>query len=127
MTNVKESPKGKSALKVDDKDGHAVVSVDVPAHTAEVSVAHSAIPGCAVAAVEAWDKVRNVEGGDADFAHSLESHRRDLVYHAEAIYKGGSVAPGDSTIARFEQEVIRIKGRQDKEAEAVAKKAAPAA
>lgn len=97
---------------VADKDGHAVMTVEVPARTVEVSIAHSAIEGCAVAAVEAWDKVKGV--GDPSFADCLPDHRRDLMYHAEGVYRGNKPSEGDTSMARFEQEVTRIKREQGK-------------
>lgn len=111
------------SVKVEDKEGHAVVSVDVPARTVEVSVAHSDIPGCAIAAVEAWDKVRDVEGGDVVFANALPEFRQHLINAAEGVYRSGTVLQGDTSLARFEQEVAAIRGRQDREKAKTAKAA----
>lgn len=103
----------KAAPKVGDKEGHAVMSVDVPARTVDVSIAYSAVEGCAVATVEAWDKVRNVKGGDAAFADALPSFRQDLLNLAEGIYRGSQPSAGDTTQAKFEREVAVIRGKQE--------------
>jgi hypothetical protein len=101
------------ATNLRSEAGAAIVSVDVPAHTKEVAVAFSQIPGCAVAAVQAWDTVRG--NGDAPFASSVLAHQMKLVAHAESIYRGGSPMSGDTALAKFEREVARIKSEQDKE------------
>src|SRR6476646_1409919 len=115
MSNVNHPP------KVTDRDGHAVMTVNVPAHKAEVVLAHSAIDGCAIAAAEAWDDVRG--SGDASFALCSGEHRRDLINHAEEVYTSGIVTKGSTVMALFEQAVQRIKGRQDAEAAEAAKDA----
>ncbi len=106
-------------LPVEEREGHAIVAVDVPAHKAEVSVAHSAIPGVIAAVVEAWHKVKGHD--DAEFAKCLAEFRQNLVNHAEEVHRSGIVQEGDTVIARFEQEVARIFIEQ---AEKAAKKAA---
>lgn len=113
--------KSKASLAVEDKGGHAVVAVDVPAHSAEVSVAYSAIEGCAVAAVEAWERVKRDD--DASFGAMADSYRRELLSAAEGVYRSGVVMEGDTSLAKFEQAVASIKGKQD-EAKAKAAKAA---
>lgn len=117
-----KKPEAASKSTVEAKGNHVVTSVEVPAHKAEVVIAHSPIEGCAIAAAEAWDKVKGDD--DADFATATESHRRELVYAAEAVYKTAQVAEGDSIPARFEQEVARIKIEQDEAKAKAAKKAA---
>lgn len=100
--------------------GAAVATVNVPAHKRQVVVAQSSIEGCAVAAVEAWDKVKGKD--DASFADAVGDFKQTLLNHAESVYKTGQVLEGDSALARFEQEVAKIRGRQIE-----AKKAAKAA
>lgn len=100
--------------------GAAVATVNVPAHKRETVVASSAIEGCAVAAVEAWNKVRGKD--DATFEAAVGDFKQTLLNHAESVYKTGQVMDGDTTLARFEQEVAKIRGRQIE-----AKKAAKAA
>lgn len=91
--------------------GAAVATVSVPAHKREVVVAQSSIEGCAVAAVEAWDKVRGKD--DATFAAAVDDFKRTLINHAESVYRTGKVMEGDTSLARFEQEVAKIRVRQD--------------
>lgn len=91
--------------------GAAVATVNVPAHKREVIVAQSSIEGCAVAAVEAWDKVRTKD--DATFAGAVDDFKRTLMNHAESVYKTGQALQGDTSLARFEQEVAKIRARQD--------------
>lgn len=91
----------------------AVRVVDIPAHQREVVLAHSMIPGCAVAAVEAWDAVKGE--GDASFAAAAAPFKEKLVNHAESVYQSGQVLGGDTALARFEQKVAEIKGQQDRE------------
>jgi hypothetical protein len=100
--------------------GAAVATVNVPAHKREIVIAHSAIEGCAVAAVEAWNKVKGKD--DASFADAVADFKATLINHAESVYKTGKVLEGDTSLARFEQEVAKIRARQ-----AEAKKAAKAA
>lgn len=96
--------------------GHAIVSVDVPAHTREVAIAHSLIPGCAVAAVEAWDAIKASD--DAPFAACAPQHREKLMAHAEAVFTSGQVASGDTALAKFERKVAEIKKAQEDAAKA---------
>lgn len=110
-------------LKVTEKDGHAIVTVGLPARSVETSIAYSSIDGCAIATVEAWEKVRNVKGGDAAFADCLPAFRQDLIYSAENIYRGGQPSEGETTMAKFEREVGVIRGKQET-AKAKAAKAA---
>lgn len=98
--------------------GAAVATVNVPAHRREVVVASSAIEGCAVAAVEAWDKVRGKD--DATFAAAVGDFKLTLMNHAESVYKTGQVLQGDTSLARFEQEVAKIRARQDEAKKAAA-------
>jgi len=116
-TKPPAKPKAKEAppVKVEEKEGHAVMSVDVPARTVEVSIAHSPIEGCAVAAVEAYNKVRNIKGGDVAFADADVQFRRELINSAETIYRGAQPSVGDTLFARFEREVVQIKRKQDEE------------
>jgi hypothetical protein len=118
----KPQPKAPPAPKIEEREGHAIMSVDVPARTVEVSLAHSPIEGCALAAVGAWEKVRNVAGGDAAFADCGAEFRRELINAAEAIYRGGQPMTTDTTMAKFEREVAVIRGKQE-EAKAKAAKA----
>ncbi len=114
-----EPKKKVKTLPVEEREGHAVVSVDVPAHKAEVSVAHSGVPGVIAAVVEAWHKVKGDD--DAEFAKCIGEFRQNLVNHAEELHRSGIVAEGDTVMARFEQEVARIFIEQSEKA---AKKAA---
>jgi len=68
-----------------ERDGHVIAQVEVPAHTAEVSLGSSRIEGCALAAAEAWDAIDKAPD-DADFAHSTKLHRQDLINHAEEVF-----------------------------------------
>lgn len=99
-------------MEIQDKGGHAVATVEVPAHSQEIIIAKSPIDGCAIAAVQAWDAVKGE--GDADFAHAAGAFQRDLIYAAEAVYQTGKVLEGDSSLAKFEAEVLRIKTEQAK-------------
>ena len=114
MATKKQSP------NLEDRGGQVVATVSVPAHEQEVVIAHSQIEGCAIAAVQAWDAVKGAD--DAPFAAMAISHRHDLLHCAEAVYRTGKVMEGDSSLARFEQEVRRIQVEQNE-----AKKAAKAA
>ena len=96
-----------------DVGGAAVATVNIPAHKREVVVAQSAIEGCAVAAVEAWDKVRGKD--DATFAAAVGDFKMTLMNHAESVYKTGQALQGDTSLARFEQEVAKIRARQIEE------------
>jgi hypothetical protein len=113
IRDVFKSKAKPSPVTVVEKEGHAVVSTDLPARTVETSVAYSAIPGCAVAAVEAWERVRHVEGGDAPFADCLPQFRQELINSAEAIYRGSQPSAGETTQAKYEREVAKIRSRQE--------------
>jgi hypothetical protein len=114
-----EPSKKVKTLPIEEREGHAIVSVDVPAHKAEVSVGHSTVPGVIAATVEAWHKVKGHD--DAEFAKCTREHRQDLINHAEEIHRTGVVMEGDTVMARFEQEVAKIYRREEEKA---AKKAA---
>lgn len=101
------------AANLRSESGNAILRVDVPAHQKDVVLAFSQIPGCAIAAVQAWDAVRGVD--DAPFASCVMNHQMKLVSHAESIYQGGPPMLGDTMFAKFEREVARIKSEQDKE------------
>lgn len=94
-----------------DVAGAAVATVNVPAHKRQVVVAQSAYEGCAIAAVEAWDKVKGRD--DASFADAVVDFKFTLMNHAESVYKTGKALEGDTALARFEQEVARIRAQQD--------------
>lgn len=111
---------GEPAINLTSGSHHVSAIVNVPAHQSEVVIARSLIEGCAAAAAEAWDKVKG--DGDADFASMSSDYRRDLMYAAEGVYQSGAVLEGDSTLAKFEREVAKIKKSQDDK-----KKAAKAA
>ena len=97
-----------------DVGGQAVATIQVPEHTAQVIVASSSIAGCAVAAVKAWNKVKAKD--DADFASAEGGFRQHLLNHAESVYRTGKVLDGNTSLARFEQEVAKIKDAQDRAA-----------
>jgi hypothetical protein len=108
---IADDPKPKAqkkvkTLPVEEREGHAVVSVDVPAHKAEVSVAHSGVPGVIAAAVEAWHKVKGDD--DAEFAKCLAEFRQNLINHAEEVHRSGVVTEGDTVMAKFEAAVAKI-------------------
>ncbi len=111
----KDEPK----IAVEEKNGQALATVNVPAHKAEVSIGHSATPGVITAAVEAWHKVKGKD--DAEFAACVGEFRQSLINHAEEVHRSGIVQEGDTVMARFEQEVARSFSEQ---AEKAAKKAA---
>jgi hypothetical protein len=108
-------PKSKTPppVKVEEKEGHAVTVVDVPARSVEVSLAYSAIEGCAVAAVEAWERVRDAKAGDVPFAEAQPDFRQHLINSAEEIYRGGQPAVTDTTQAKYEREVAKIRSNQE--------------
>jgi hypothetical protein len=93
-----------------DLGGAAVATVTVPAHKTEVVIARSSIEGCAVAAVEAWNKVKGKD--DATFEAAAPDFKQHLINHAESVYRTGKTMDGDTMLARFEHEVARIKDRQ---------------
>lgn len=112
--------------KLEEINGAAVATVNVPAHKAQVVVAQSSIEGCAIAAAEAWDKVRGKGPGsqaDADFASATREFRQHLINSAEEVYKTGKALEGDTVQARFERELLKIKGKQDEAKKAAAAKA----
>lgn len=97
--------------ELQDVGGKAVATVSVPARKQQVVIAQSAIEGCAVAAIEAWDKVRGAD--DATFAMAHPDFKRTLINHAESVYTTGRTLDGDTALARFERQVAKIKGAQD--------------
>ena len=101
---------------MEEVGGAAVATVNVPAHKREVVVAQSSIEGCAVAAVEAWNKVRGKD--DATFEAAVGDFKLTLMNHAESVYKTGQALQGDTSLARFEQEVAKIRARQIEEKKA---------
>ena len=116
----KPKPQAKT-LPVEEREGHAVVTVDVPAHKAETVIGHSSIPGVIDAVVEAWHAVKGND--DAEFAKCVSAHRQDLINHAEEVFRSGITTEGDTVMARFEREVAKIKLREE-EKKAKAAKAA---
>jgi hypothetical protein len=104
-------------------DGHAIATVNIPAHQQEVEVAYSAIDGCAVAAVEAWNDVRGEN--DARFEVCDPSYRSTLMAHAESVYKGAAPLEGDTMLALFEQRVANIRAEQVRAAFALAHPVVP--
>lgn len=119
MTDKPKDP-GPTPLKVKDVGGAAVATLSVPAHKTEIVIAQSSIPGCAVAAIEAWNKVKGKD--DADFASAAGEFKQQLMNSAESVYKTGKTLEGDTMMARFEHEVAKIKGRQDAARKAAAEK-----
>lgn len=97
-------------------NGHAIATIEVPAHRREVEIAYSAIEGCAIAAVEAWNTVRGE--GDARFEVCDPSYRSTLMAHAESVYGGAAPLAGDTALALFEAEVARIRAEQIRDTEA---------
>ena len=81
------------------------------ASTREVVIAESKIPGCAVAAVQAWSTVKGT--GDAAFADAQGSFQRELINSAEEVFKTGKTFGEDTSLGRFEREVLRIKNEQE--------------
>ncbi len=114
----KKQPK---TLPVEEREGSAVVSIDVPARKQEVVIGHSATPGVIDATVEAWHAVKGND--DAEFALCTAEHRRDLINHAEEVFRSGVTTEGDTVMARFEREVAKIRSREE-EKKAKAAKAA---
>ncbi len=109
---VEAQPKKKAPdVKVEEKNGLAVATIDVPAHTAEVPLAQSKVDGVISATVEAWHKVKGND--DAEFAACVAAFRQDLINHAEEVFRSGIVTEGDTVMARFEREVSNIKLRED--------------
>lgn len=111
VKEVKPVKVKKPDIVVEEKNGLAVATIDVPAHTAEVPIASSKVEGVIAATVEAWHKVKGND--DAEFAACLAAHRQDLINHAEEVFRSGIVQEGDTVMARFEREVSNIKLRED--------------
>lgn len=123
MATKDSGSKAKEAKEpeLQDVGGKAVATVSIPAHEQQVVIAESSIEGCAVAAVEAWDKVRGSD--DAPFAKAAPDFRRTLINAAESVYRTGKTMDGDTSLARFERQVAKIKGAQDEARKAAAEKA----
>ena len=109
----KKQPK---TIPIEEKEGQAVATFDVPAHTAEVPVAKSKIDGVLAATVEAWHSVKG--NGDAEFALCVSEFRQNLVNHAEEVFLKNVVTDDDTVMARFEREVAKIKLREEEKAKA---------
>lgn len=55
----------------------------------------------------AWNNVKGP--GDADFVHAVPDFRQTLLQHTLSALKGGITMEGDSPLANFEREILRLK------------------
>ena len=105
---AKKATKKGEKIVLADKEGVVVATVDVPAHQAEVSLASSSIEGLALAAANAWDKVKADD--DASFATASGSFRQHLINTAEETFNSGHTVTHEGTTQRlFEDEILKFK------------------
>ena len=109
VKKVAKAVKPKAAKAVAPKAAPAPEVAEIQAESVKPSFSFE--PDNPVALIpliaHAWDKVKGP--GDASFAQAVPDFRQTLLAHALSALKSEQASGGDSPLANFEREILRLK------------------